>query len=103
MSEQSPVARDFYLVTDICAVTGLSRASVQEGIRRGELPGYKVGARYVIPGNAFRAFCEGRWMPQVREEAPTDTGSDLSEATDEPRQRDPQQFIRHFEDYGHAV
>lgn len=100
MSEQSPVARDFYLVTDICAVTGLSRASVQEGIRRGELPGYKVGTRYVIPGNAFRAFCEGRWMPQVREEA---VAAEAAETVEPTQKRDPQQFIRHFEDYGHAV
>lgn len=100
MSTQPPIARDFYLVTDLCKITGLSRASVQEGIRRGELPGYKVGTRYVIPGEAFRALYEGRWMPQVRDEIPAD---DPIEPIEEPRERDPKQFLRHIEDYGHAV
>ncbi len=76
-SYQPTVEKDFYLVRDLCAVTGLGKASVHKGIQRGELPGYKVDGRYVIPGPAFRAFCEGTWEPRPvwidqRRPAPSD-------------------------------
>lgn len=51
---------------DLMAVTGLSRASVKAAIRSGELPGYKVGERYVVPAEAFDAFCAGTWVPSPR-------------------------------------
>lgn len=59
--EQSPKT-----VHDLMQVTGLGRESVKAGIRTGELPGHKVGSRYVVPHEAFTAFCEGRWTPNPR-------------------------------------
>lgn len=55
-------------VEDLMRVTGLGRATVREGIRRGELPGFQVGARgqYVVPRQAFEAFCRGEWEPRPR-------------------------------------
>jgi excisionase family DNA binding protein len=53
-------------VRDLCEVTGLSRPTVCAAVRTGELPGYKIGERYVIPRDAFDAFCRGEWVPQVR-------------------------------------
>lgn len=51
---------------DLVAVTGLGEDSIKAGIISGELPGYRVGKSYVIPADAFDAFCEGRWVPQPR-------------------------------------
>jgi excisionase family DNA binding protein len=53
-------------IVDLCAVTGLSRPSVTAAIQRGELLGHKVGAYYVIPAEAFDAFCRGEWVPHPR-------------------------------------
>lgn len=51
---------------DLMAVTGLGRNAVKAAIRTGELPGYKIGSRYVIPADAFDAFCRGEWTPKPR-------------------------------------
>lgn len=51
---------------DLMTVTGLSRETVKAAIRTGELPGYKVGERYVVPAEAFDAFCAGTWVPNPR-------------------------------------
>ena len=53
-------------VRELQAITGLSAPTVKAAIRTGELPGYKVGRRYVIPADAFDAFREGRWVPKPR-------------------------------------
>ena len=53
-------------LADLMAVTGLSRHAVTAAIHRQELPGYVVGSRYVIPRDAFDAFCRGEWRPQPR-------------------------------------
>lgn len=53
-------------VADLQAVTGLGRYAVIEGIKRGELPGYKVGARYTIPSEAFQRFVRGEWQPDPK-------------------------------------
>jgi len=53
-------------VKDLMAVTGLCRPTVCAAIRTGELPGYKVGERYVIPHQAFEDFIHGRWIPMHR-------------------------------------
>lgn len=66
MSWQPTVEKDFYLVRDLCAISGLSKPSVYDGIEKGELPGYKIGNRYVIPGPAFRAFAEGTWVSPIK-------------------------------------
>lgn len=53
-------------VADLAAATGLDRKTVIAAIISGELPGYKAGARYVIPGEAFEDFLHGRWEPRPR-------------------------------------
>lgn len=53
-------------VSDLVRVTGLGRDTVYAAIRSGELPGYFVGGRYVVPRAAFEAFCRGEWMPQPK-------------------------------------
>lgn len=57
-------------VADLVTVTGLSRNSVYTAIRLGQLPGFFVGKRVVIPADAFDAFCRGDWQPQPRPIAP---------------------------------
>lgn len=97
MSWQPTVEKDFYLVRDLCAVTGLGKASVYEGIEKGELPGYKAGNRYVIPGPAFREFCEGRWVPlamRIRDDA-------RIEGMGAPRERKP--LVVDIRELKHAV
>ena len=81
------VAKDFYLVRDLQAVTGLGKQTIYAAIEAGELPGYKAGTRYVVPGPAFRAFCEGTWVPlpmRIRHD-------NAIEAPDVPR--DPSRFL----------
>lgn len=53
-------------VQDLARVTGLDPRTVRTAIRVGELPGYAVGSRYVVPADAFAAFCRGEWQPQPR-------------------------------------
>ena len=57
---------DAVTIDDLCDVTSLSKPSVTAAILRGELPGYKVGFRYVIPTPAFEAFVNGTWKPEPR-------------------------------------
>lgn len=53
-------------IQDLMTVTGLGRTAVKEAIVRGELPGSKVGGRYVVPADAFDAFCAGTWVARPR-------------------------------------
>ncbi len=57
-------------VADLMTVTGLGRDSVRAAIRTGQLPGYYLGhgsrGHYVIPNEAFAAFCAGTWVPVHR-------------------------------------
>jgi len=59
-------------VADLMTVTGLGRDTVRAAIRTGALPGYYVQSNpgnrghYVIPADAFEAFCNGTWQPQLR-------------------------------------
>lgn len=65
-------------VADMCRVTGLGENTVRAAIAAGNLPGYRIGRRIVIPRQAFIEFCAGRWQPkpvaviqiQVHEEEP---------------------------------
>lgn len=43
--------------------TGLSKPTIYKMIRLKQIPGYKIGTRYVIPRPWFEAFLEGRWTP----------------------------------------
>ena len=51
---------------DLCRVTGLGRETVKAAIVAGELPGYLIGSRYIVPAEAFDAFCRGEWRPAPR-------------------------------------
>ena len=84
MSYQPTVEKDFYLVRDLCALLGIGKQTAYVGIEAGELPGYKVGGRYVIPGPAFRDLAEGKWVPltmRLREDNRIEAG--------EPKERGP--------------
>jgi excisionase family DNA binding protein len=59
---------DPYLPADLERVTALSRDVVRAAILTGELPGYKIGAQYRIPAQAFRDFCAGTWVPRPRKQ-----------------------------------
>ena len=81
MTYRPTVAEDVYLVRDLCAYLKLGKATVYKAIEAGELPGYKVGNRYVVPGEAFRELQAGRWVPiamrlreDTRIESPVDRG-----------------------------
>lgn len=62
----TPIKPTVYGYRDLMAATGLGRDTVKAAIRSGELPGYLVGRTYVVPEDAFQAFCEGRWTPVPR-------------------------------------
>lgn len=54
-------------IADLMKATGLGRDATRQAVRNGELPGYVVGSRYVIPDDAFDRFCRGEWTPQPRQ------------------------------------
>jgi excisionase family DNA binding protein len=51
-------------------VCGLGRETVRAAIRTGELPGYQIGKKYVVPAEAFDRFCRGDWQPAPRPLSP---------------------------------
>lgn len=55
-----------HTVADLMRVTGLCDVTVRAAIRTGELPGYQVGKKYVVPAEAFDRFCRGEWTPSPR-------------------------------------
>jgi len=55
---------------DLMRVTGLSETSVYLALELGELPGYRVGRRWVITDDAFDDFCHGRWQPKPKNPFP---------------------------------
>lgn len=59
-------------VQDLCDATGLGENTVREAIKLGQLPGYYIGRKVVIPRELFERFCRGDWTPRpVRIEALT--------------------------------
>ena len=55
-----------YTVADLMRVTGLGRDRVKSLIRSGDLPGYQLGKKYVVPAEGFRALLASTWRPQPR-------------------------------------
>ncbi|MGB3327553.1 MAG: helix-turn-helix domain-containing protein [Thermomicrobiales bacterium] len=53
-------------VKDLMRAAGISERTAYAAIKRGELPGYYVGRKVVIPEEAFQAFIQGRWTPSPR-------------------------------------
>lgn len=60
----SPLKPAVYGYEDLMRVTDKCRQTVCKAIREGQLPGYKVGRSYVVPADAFEAFCRGEWEPR---------------------------------------
>ena len=60
-------------VKDLMTVSGLGRDATKAAIRNGQLPGYVVGSRYVVPDEAFEDFCHGRWTPTPQPVTPIPT------------------------------
>ncbi len=56
-----------YTVDDLMRVTELGRDSVKSLIRSGDLPGYQLGKKYVVPAEGFRALLASTWKPQPRQ------------------------------------
>jgi len=52
------ISRATMSVADFIAATGLSRGTVYDGIRRGEIPSVRVGRRILIPHVAFQRWLE---------------------------------------------
>ncbi len=69
-------------VADLQRVTGLGENTIREAIGLGQLPGYRVGRRIVIPREAFDEFCAGRWIANPVRLGPIrpSTGNDSTEA-----------------------
>jgi hypothetical protein len=68
---KQPATHEPKNVSDLMNVTGLGRDTVRAAIRTGSLPGYYVPGtgdrgQYIVPGEAFAAFCKGEWVPQHR-------------------------------------
>jgi len=55
-----------YTVADLMRVCGLGRDRVKSLIRSGDLPGYQLGKKYVVPAEGFRALLASTWRPQPR-------------------------------------
>jgi excisionase family DNA binding protein len=51
---------------ELADALGLGEDTVKAAILSGELPGYKIGKRYVVPRDAFEAVCAGTWRPNPR-------------------------------------
>ena len=61
--------RETLTVAEAAKALGLSRNSVYEGVRRGEIPALRIGRRVVIPRTALAAlFHELRVADSAREE-----------------------------------
>lgn len=63
MTKPAPLKPQVYGVADLMRITGKGRDTVRAAILSGELPGYKVGRSYIVPKDAFEAFCRGAWVP----------------------------------------
>jgi excisionase family DNA binding protein len=62
--------RPFLTTGQVAERIGLCERSVRRGIVRGEIPGYRVGKRYLVPALAFDEYLHGRWIPQTKASAP---------------------------------
>lgn len=60
MSDIKPPAT----VQDLMKASGLGRETVKALIRKGRLPGQKLGKKYVVPRGEFERWYAGEWKPQ---------------------------------------
>lgn len=56
-------------IREFMDATGLGKTTIYKMIRLKQIPGYKIGTRYVIPRPWFEAFLDGRWTPGAIEES----------------------------------
>lgn len=59
--------RIFYTVTEVAAMTGLSASHIRGAIKRGDMPGRRIGEAYRISKTAFHAWAEERERPAANE------------------------------------
>jgi excisionase family DNA binding protein len=52
----NPDPRPFYSVADVARLTGFSESHIRKAIKRGEMPGRRVGERYSIAKRAFHEW-----------------------------------------------
>lgn len=50
-------------IREFQAASGLSKPTIYKMIREGQLPGYKIGSRYVVPRPWFERWLSGDWVP----------------------------------------
>jgi len=48
---------------DLAEALGLSEDTIKAAILSHELPGYRIGRKYVVPLAAFEDLIHGRWKP----------------------------------------
>lgn len=53
------VKPEIYTVEEAAAKLGISRNSAYEGVRRGEIPGIRIGRRIVVPKAPLDRLLEG--------------------------------------------
>ena len=54
-----PPAPEPVTISDVAAMTGLSRAAVYRALERGDIPGRKVGARWVLTRHLIERWLDG--------------------------------------------
>lgn len=52
---------DAMSVTEAAKFLGVSKNGAYEAIRRGEIPGIKIGSRFIVPKAAFIKLLAGEW------------------------------------------
>lgn len=67
---------------ELADAAGLSEPTCKAAIRLGQLPGQKIGKKYVIPREAFERWKRGEWVPMPKAIDPM------------PKQPQPVNFIK---------
>ncbi len=66
MTRPKPKRPDTITLPEFAAAIDVCEKTLREAFRRGEIPGYRIGSRIVIPRPAFDAFMRGEWSPEYR-------------------------------------
>jgi excisionase family DNA binding protein len=57
---------DTISLPEFAEAIGVCEKTLRLAFHRGEIPGYQLGNRIVIPRPAFEDFMHGRWSPEYR-------------------------------------
>jgi excisionase family DNA binding protein len=71
MSSSLPI-RETYPVSEAAAKLGISEPTLRKGIKQGLIPGYRIGATYVIGKAAIERYLAGEWTPPSKPVEPVD-------------------------------